>query len=53
MKLLHLALAQDLAGYHPEARDTLQRAKESKLDPTALGKVERESYDRLSKDLGP
>ena len=53
VKLLHLALAQDLAGYHPEARDTLQRAKESKLDPTALGKVERESYDRLSKDLGP
>jgi len=53
VKLLHLALAQDLSGDRRAARDTLQRAKELKLDPTSLGKVERESYDRLSKDLGP
>ncbi|HEX3997312.1 MAG TPA: tetratricopeptide repeat protein [Pirellulales bacterium] len=53
VKLLHLALAQDLSGDHAAAVLSFTRAKEQKLDPTALRKSEREFYDRLSKDLGP
>ncbi len=53
VKLLHLALAQDLSGDRNAAARTFRRAKEQKLDPTALRGNERDSYDRLSKDLGP
>jgi len=53
IKLLHLALAQDLSGDRPSALASFERAKELKLDPTSLRKVERDSYDRLSKDLNP
>jgi tetratricopeptide (TPR) repeat protein len=53
VKLLHLALAQDLSGDRPAALISLERAKEQRLDPTSLRKVERDSYDRLSKDLNP
>jgi tetratricopeptide (TPR) repeat protein len=53
IKLLHLALAQDLSNDRPSALASFERAKELKLDPTSLRKVERDSYDRLSKDLHP
>ena len=53
IKLLHLALAQDLAGDRPAALLSFERAKELKLDPTSLRKIERDSYDRVSKDLNP
>lgn len=53
LKLLHLALAQDLSGDRSAAKQSFRRAKEQKLDPTALRGNERDSYDRLSKDLGP
>jgi cellulose synthase operon protein C len=51
VKLLHLALAQDLSGDRTDATISFERAKRQKLDPTSLRKVERDSYDRLSKDL--
>ena len=51
--LLHLALAQDLAKDPAAAKATLQRAKERKLDPTALPKYERDFYEQLVKDLHP
>lgn len=53
VKLLHLALVQDLSGDRASAMLTFQHAKDRKLDPTALRTVERNWYDRLSKDLGP
>ncbi len=53
IKLLHLAMAQDLAGDKQGARATLKRSKERKLDSKMLGTLEREFYDKLQTDLGP
>jgi tetratricopeptide (TPR) repeat protein len=52
VKLLHLAMAQDLSSDRPAARATLRRAKEAKLDSAALSKTEQAFLDLLVKDVG-
>jgi len=53
VKLLHLAMAQDLSLDRPAAQKSFQRAKAAKLDTAALSKTERAFHDRLIKDVGP
>jgi tetratricopeptide (TPR) repeat protein len=53
VKLLHLAMAQDLSLDRPAAQKTFHRAKDAKLDSAALSKTEQAFLDRLMKDVGP
>ena len=52
VKLLHLAMAQDLSLDRLAAQKSFHRAKEAKLDSAALSKSEQAFYDRLLKDVG-
>ncbi len=52
LKLLHLAAAQLLSGDKDGAQSTFRRAREQKLGTAGLSSVERELYDRLTREFG-